>query len=259
MVGVADGAVGTLAARWRGGYIYATSAGPVGGAHAPSPPVAFVMKPFVIGIAGGTGSGKTTVARRIYESLHLDSAVFLDHDSYYKPLDHLPPEERRKINFDHPDSLDNDLLIEHLHQLIDRQPIDKPVYDFAAHTRAGTTVHIEPRDVILMEGILIFGDPRLRELFDLKIFVDTEADVRFIRRLQRDLELRGRTVESVIEQYLSTVRPMHFEFVEPSKRWADIILPRGGQNTAGIEVIAASIRERLAAQARSEAPAAAMA
>lgn len=203
------------------------------------------MKPFVIGIAGGTGSGKTTVARRIYDSLHLDSAVFLDHDSYYRELDHLPMEERRRVNFDHPDSLDNDLLVEHLQRLLEREPIDKPVYDFAAHTRAGTTVRIEPRDVILVEGILIFVDPRLRDLFDLKIFVDTEADVRFIRRMRRDLELRGRNVESVIEQYLGTVRPMHFEFVEPSKRYADVIIPRGGNNTPGIEVIAARVRERL--------------
>lgn len=203
------------------------------------------MKPFVIGIAGGTGSGKTTVARRIYDSLHLDSAVFLDHDSYYRELDHLPMEERRRVNFDHPDSLDNDLLVAHLERLLAREAIDKPVYDFAAHTRAGSTVRVEPRDVILVEGILIFVDPRLRDLFDLKIFVDTEADVRFIRRMRRDLELRGRTVESVIEQYLGTVRPMHFEFVEPSKRYADVIIPRGGNNTPGIEVIAARVRERL--------------
>ncbi|MDP9349330.1 MAG: uridine kinase [Gemmatimonadota bacterium] len=204
------------------------------------------MKPFLIGIAGGTGSGKTTVARRIYESLHLDSAVFLDHDSYYRKLDHLPLEERKLVNFDHPDSLDNDLLVEHLERLLDRQPIDKPLYDFAAHTRAPETVRVEPRDVILLEGILLFVEPRLRELFDLKIFVDTEADLRFIRRLRRDLELRGRTLDSVIQQYMSTVRPMHFEFVEPSKRYADVILPRGGNNAAGIEVIVARIRERLA-------------
>lgn len=204
------------------------------------------MKPFVIGIAGGTGSGKTTVARRIYESLHLDAAVFLDQDSYYKDLAHLPLEERKQLNFDHPDALDNALLVEHLERLVARQPIDKPTYDFAAHTRAAETVRIEPRDVILVEGILLFVEPRLRELFDLKIFVDTEADVRFIRRLRRDLELRGRTVDSVIEQYLTTVRPMHFEFVEPSKRYADIILPRGGNNLPGISVVAARIRERLA-------------
>jgi len=204
------------------------------------------MKPFVIGIAGGTGSGKTTVARRIYESLHLDAAVFLDQDSYYRDLAHLTLEERKKLNFDHPDSLDNALLADHLEQLVARRPIEKPTYDFAAHTRAAETVRVEPRSIVLVEGILLFVEPRLRELFDLKIFVDTDADVRFIRRLTRDLELRGRTVDSIIDQYLATVRPMHFEFVEPSKRYADVILPRGGSNTAGIELIAARIRERLA-------------
>jgi uridine kinase len=205
------------------------------------------MKPFLIGIAGGTGSGKTTVARRIYDSLQLDSAVFLDQDSYYLELGHLTLEERRLVNFDHPESMDSELLADHLELLIDRRPIDKPTYDFAAHTRASETVRVEPRDVILVEGILLFVEPRLRDLFDLKIFVDTEADVRFIRRLQRDLELRGRTIDSVIEQYLTTVRPMHYEFVEPSKRWADVILPRGGNNTPGIGVITARIQERLAA------------
>ena len=204
------------------------------------------MKPFLIGIAGGTGSGKTTVARRIYESLHLDAAVFIDHDAYYRELGHLPLEERQRMNFDHPDSLDNDLLLEHLHALLAGRAIQKPVYDFTRHTRAAQQVHVEPREIVLVDGILLFVDPRLRELFDLKIFVDTEADVRFIRRLRRDLEQRGRSLDSVIEQYLSTVRPMHFEFVEPSKRYADVILPRGGQNRAGIEVVAARIRERLA-------------
>lgn len=204
------------------------------------------MNPFVIGIAGGTGSGKTTVARKIYESLHLDSAVFLDHDSYYRDLAHLPLEQRKQLNFDHPDALDNGLLIEHLQRLVAREVVEKPTYDFAAHTRGAETVRVEPRDVILVEGILLFSEPRLRELFDLKIFVDTEADVRFIRRMRRDLELRGRTVDSVIEQYLATVRPMHFEFVEPSKRYADVILPRGGNNLPGIRVIAARVRERLA-------------
>jgi uridine kinase len=206
-------------------------------------------KPYLIGIAGGTGSGKTTVARRIYESLHLDSAVFIDHDAYYRELGHLPLEERERMNFDHPDSLDNDLLLGHLRELIEGRPIQKPVYDFTRHTRAPQTVHVEPRGVVLVDGILLFVDPRLRELFDLKIFVDTEADVRFIRRLKRDINKRGRSLESVIEQYLGTVRPMHFEFVEPSKRYADVILPRGGQNTAGIEVVAARIRERLAEKA----------
>lgn len=205
-------------------------------------------KPLVIGIAGGTGSGKTTVARRLYESLHLDAAAFLDQDSYYKDLAHLPLEERKRVNFDHPDSTDSELLADHVEQLVAGRPIEKPTYDFAAHTRAPETIRIEPRTVILVEGILLFVEPRLRDLFDLKIFVDTEADVRFIRRLKRDLELRGRTVDSVIEQYLETVRPMHFEFVEPSKRYADIILPRGGNNAPGIGVIAARIRERMEAQ-----------
>ena len=203
------------------------------------------MPPFVIGIAGGTGSGKTTVARRLYESLHLDSAVFLDQDSYYVSLDHLSLEERKKVNYDHPHSVDNELLAHHLGELMAMRAIEKPLYDFAAHTRAGETLRVEPREIILVEGILLFVDERLRELFDLRIFVDTEADLRFIRRLQRDLELRGRTIDSVIEQYLTTVRPMHFEFVEPSKRYADIILPRGGNNMPGIGVIAARIRESL--------------
>jgi uridine kinase len=213
------------------------------------------MKPFLIGIAGGTGSGKTTVAKSIYASLHLDSAVFIDQDAYYKELGHLPLEERKLINFDHPDSLDNDLLIEHLRMLLAGRPIEKPEYDFVAHTRAPRTTRVEPRDVVLVDGILLFVDPRLREMFDLRIFVDTEADVRFIRRLRRDIEVRGRSLDSVIEQYLGTVRPMHFEFVEPSKRYADVILPRGGENRAGIEVIAARIRERLAEMAaRDGAP-----
>lgn len=214
------------------------------------------MKPFLIGIAGGTGSGKTTVARRIYQSLHLDSAVFIDYDSYYKELGHLSIEERQRINFDHPDSLDTALLIHHLERLIAGEPIEKPVYDFTRHTRAPESIRVQPRGVILVDGILLFADARLREMFDLRIFVDTEADVRFIRRLRRDIEERGRALDSVIDQYLKTVRPMHFEFVEPTKRYADVILPRGGQNTAGIEVIAASIRERLAEKARRETAAA---
>lgn len=211
------------------------------------------MKPFLIGIAGGTGSGKTTVARRIYESLHLDSAVFIDHDAYYRDLAHLSLEERAAVNFDHPKSLDNDLLVAHLQALQAGRSVEKPVYDFARHTRAPETVRVHPRDVILVDGILLFAEARLREMFDLRIFVDTDADVRFIRRMRRDLEERGRSLDSVIEQYLTTVRPMHFEFVEPSKRYADVILPRGGQNRAGIDVVAARIRERLAENARAAA------
>lgn len=208
------------------------------------------MKPYLIGIAGGTGSGKTTVARRIFDSLQLNAAVFIDHDAYYRDLAHLPVEERAAVNFDHPDSLDNDLLVRQLKELLEGRAIDKPVYDFARHTRAAESVRVEPRDVILVDGILLFAEPRLRELFDLRIFVDTDADVRFIRRLRRDTEERGRSLDSVIEQYLTTVRPMHFEFVEPTKRWADVIIPRGGQNRAGIDVVAARIRERLAEKAR---------
>lgn len=211
------------------------------------------MKPFLIGIAGGTGSGKTTVARRIYDSLHLDSAVFIDHDSYYRDLSHLSLEERAGVNFDHPNSLNNDLLIAHLTDLVEGRAIDKPVYDFARHTPAPETIRTHPRGVILVDGILLFAEPRLREMFDLRIFVDTDADVRFIRRLRRDLEERGRSLDSVIEQYLTTVRPMHFEFVEPSKRYADVIIPRGGQNRAGIDVVAARIRERLTEKARDQA------
>jgi uridine kinase len=199
----------------------------------------------VIGVAGGTGSGKTSVARRIHESLHLGSAVFLDQDSYYRDLAHLTLEERTSVNFDHPHALDNELLTRHLSALVAGEAIEKPVYDFTRHTRASETVRMEPREVVLVEGILLFVDPALRELFDLKIFVDTEADIRFIRRMRRDMEERGRPLESVVEQYLNTVRPMHFEFVEPSKRYADIILPRGGHNFSGIDVIVSRVRERL--------------
>jgi uridine kinase len=206
------------------------------------------MKPFLIGIAGGSGSGKTTVALRIRDSLRLDSVVFIDHDAYYKDLAHLSEAARARVNFDHPESLDNDLFVAHLEALVAGRAVDKPVYDFARHTRATKTERVVPRDVILVDGILLFAEERLREMFDLKIFVDADADVRFIRRLERDLELRGRTLPSIIEQYLLTVRPMHFDFVEPSKRYADVIIPRGGQNQAGIDVVVARIRERLALQ-----------
>lgn len=211
------------------------------------------MKPYLIGIAGGTGSGKTTVARRIHQSLHLDSVAFIDHDAYYADLAHLPLEERKRVNFDHPDSLDNALFARHLRTLLAGEAIDKPVYDFAAHTRGAETVRVEPRDVILVDGILLFVEPEVRDLFDLKIFVDADADVRFIRRLRRDMEKRGRSLDGVIDQYLGTVRPMHFEFVEPTKRHADVILPRGGRNDAGIAVVTARIRERLAEKAAREA------
>ena len=198
----------------------------------------------MIGVVGGSGSGKTTVARAIYDFLGMDAA-FIDQDAYYRDLLHLPLEERRRINFDHPDAFDTELLVEHLTRLQQGLPIQKPTYDFAAHTRAPATVEIHPRDVILIDGILLFADARLRPLFDIKIFVDVAEDVRFIRRLQRDIAERGRTMDDVIRQYLTTVRPMHLEFVEPSKRYADIILPEGGHNRIGVEMILARVELEL--------------
>jgi uridine kinase len=198
--------------------------------------------PLVIGLAGGTGSGKTTVANVILDRVGAENIVFLPHDGYYKDLADLPLVQRTTINFDHPDSLDTPLLVKHIQSLIKRQPVDIPVYDFTNHTRTSQTQHLTPRDIILVEGILIFAEPQLLELFDVKIFVDTPADVRFIRRLQRDIVERGRTVESVIHQYQSTVRPMHLEFVEPSKRHADVIIPEGGHNAVAMDMVVARIQ-----------------
>lgn len=198
------------------------------------------MRPLVIGVAGGSGSGKTTVAMAIHARLGVD-AVFLDQDAYYADLRHLPLAERIRTNFDHPDALDTDLMVAHLEALTAGQPIDKPTYDFTQHTRAPATVRVEPRSVILVDGILIFADARLRRLFDVKIFVDVADDLRFIRRMQRDLSERGRSIDSIVAQYLQTVRPMHLEFVEPSKRYADIIVPEGGQNLIAIEMIEARV------------------
>ncbi len=197
-------------------------------------------RPLVIAVAGGSGSGKTTVARAIDEAVHRDS-VLVEQDAYYKDLGHLPLEERKKVNFDHPDAFDTELMIAQLQLLASGQAIEKPTYDYAAHTRAEVTVRVVPKDVILVEGILLFADARLRQLFDIKVFVDVADDVRFIRRLQRDVVERGRTMDSVIQQYLTTVRPMHLEFVEPSKRWADIILPEGGLNLVGVEMIVSRV------------------
>lgn len=201
--------------------------------------------PLVIGIAGGSGSGKTTVAQMIVERVGADYIAFLAHDSYYKDLSKLPPNQRAAINFDHPDSLDTDLLIQHINQLINSRPVELPIYDFKSHTRTSQFVQIEPHPVILVEGILIFTEASLRKLFDVKIFVDTDADIRFIRRLQRDILERGRTTESVVQQYLSTVRPMHLEFVEPSKRYADIIIPEGGMNKVAIDMVVARLESLL--------------
>ncbi len=200
----------------------------------------------LIGVAGGSGSGKTTVVRRIVGAIGADDVVVLHHDSYYRDAAHLPMEEREKINYDHPDSLETELLIQHLKTLLDGQPVDVPVYDFARHVRRPETDRTEPRPVIILDGILILWDRRLRELMDVKIFVDADADVRLGRRLRRDMEERDRTPESVLTQYMATVRPMHLEFVEPSKRYADVIIPRGGYNEVGVGVVVATIRNRLA-------------
>jgi len=201
--------------------------------------------PLVIGIAGGSGSGKTTVVQEILNRVGADRIAYLQHDSYYKDLAGLPPTLRMDVNFDHPYSLETELLIKHVEALRDHQPVEIPIYDFATDSRTSRTFTVESRGVILVEGILIFTEPELRKLFDVKIFVDTDADVRFIRRLHRDITERGRTTESVIKQYMSTVRPMHLEFVEPSKRYADVIIPQGGYNTAALDMVVARIETLL--------------
>lgn len=201
--------------------------------------------PLVIGIAGGSGSGKTTVAQEILQRVGPDRIAYIQHDSYYKDLTGLPPAQRAEVNFDHPNSLETELLISHIEKLKNGQAIEVPIYDFSTHSRTEKTFTVNPRGVIVVEGILIFADATLRTLFDVKIFVDTDADVRLMRRLQRDITERGRTVESVIKQYQSTVRPMHLEFVEPSKRYADVIIPEGGFNTAALDMVVARIESLL--------------
>jgi uridine kinase len=200
----------------------------------------------IIGICGGTGSGKTTVANRILETVNASDVVFIQQDSYYRNLKDLPLDYRQQANFDHPDALDNDLLVHHVRKLKAGEEVELPIYDFKTDTRRNETITIEPKPIIIVEGILIFADLRLLEQMDIKIFVDTPDDIRFIRRLRRDVAERGRTVDSVIEQYLETVRPMHIQFVEPSKRYADVIIPEGGYNLVSIDLISVKIRERLA-------------
>jgi uridine kinase len=197
--------------------------------------------PLVIGIAGGSGSGKTTVANTILTHFGHGRLAYLPHDAYYRDLTNLPLNQRTQVNFDHPDSLETELMIQHIRQLKAWLPVDLPMYDFTRHRRMDTTVHIEPTRVVIVEGILIFAEPELRKLFDVKIFVDTDADVRLIRRLHRDITERGRTTETVIKQYMETVRPMHLEFVEPSKRYADVIIPEGGFNTVAMDMVIARI------------------
>ena len=205
----------------------------------------------IIGICGGTGSGKTTVANKILENIDRDSVALLQQDNYYKELANLPVEERARQNFDHPDSLDMDLFVEHLRQLKNGHPIERPVYDFTIHTRSQQRLRVDARPVVIVEGILIFDNKPLRDLMDIKIFVDTDPDLRFIRRLRRDMKERARTVESVINQYLNTVRPMHLEFVEPSKRYADVIIPEGGFNLVGIDLLIEKVRSQLTAASHS--------
>jgi uridine kinase len=204
----------------------------------------------IIGICGGTGSGKTTVANRILESVGKSEVGFLQQDSYYRNLDQMPLDIHGQINFDHPDALDNDLLVEHLRALKRGESVELPLYEFKSDARKSETFHLEAPAIIIIEGILIFADERLRAEMDLKVFVDTPDDIRFIRRLRRDVAERGRTAESVIEQYLATVRPMHIQFVEPSKRHADVIIPEGGHNLVSIDLISGRVRERIADEQR---------
>jgi len=194
-------------------------------------------RPYVVGIAGGTGSGKTTVAERLAEAMPRGRCVTIDHDAYYRDQSHLSPEDRADINYDHPAVLDSDLLARHLRELRAGRTVEIPIYDFATHTRRTETRTVEPSRVIIVEGILVFAEPALREQMDLKIFVDTDPDIRLMRRIRRDLEERGRTFQSVRDQYYATVRPMHLEHVEPSKRWADLILPEGGNNRVALDIL----------------------
>jgi uridine kinase len=203
------------------------------------------VKTLVIGVAGGSGSGKTTIARAIVEMLPPGACALLEHDCYYKDLAHLSFEQRAKVNFDHPDSLDNELFTAHIDALRAQRAIDKPQYDFTTHTRAKKSTRVEPAPVIVVEGILVLSDPQIRSRLDVKVFVDTDADIRVMRRIRRDIEHRGRTFAQVRQQYYETVRPMHLAFVEPSKRYADVIVPEGGENRVALELISAHLKAHL--------------
>jgi len=201
------------------------------------------MKPLIVGIAGGTGSGKSTVARKVASALEASSVAFIDMDAYYHNYAHLSMDERRRINWDHPNAFDWELLLTHLRELAAGNPIEKPEYDFVSHLRREDPVHVPAADVVVVDGILLLADQRIRDLCDVKVFVDTDADIRLIRRLRRDIVERGRPLEEILEQYLTTVQPMHLEFVEPSKRYADVIVPRGGHNEVAIAMIVAKLRQ----------------
>ena len=201
-------------------------------------------KPVIIGVTGGSGSGKTTVSRAIFEQLHGHSLLMLQEDSYYNDQSDMPFEERIKTNYDHPNAFDTELLVKQLKDLLDWKTIEKPIYDYTEHTRSSEVEKVEPKEVIILEGILVLNDPALRDLMDIKIFVDTD-DIRIIRRIQRDIEERGRSLQSVIDQYKSTVKPMYHQFIEPTKRYADIIVPEGGENQVAIDLLVTKVRDIL--------------
>ena len=211
-------------------------------------------RPLMIGIAGGTGSGKSTVARRLAAALADSSMAFVEMDSYYRNFTGRTMQELHHINWDHPDAFDLELFVEHLDAMAAGQPVDKPVYDYSIHARSPDTVRITRADVVVVDGILLFTDERVRQRLDVKVFVDADADIRLVRRIKRDMATRGRPLEEILEQYVNTVRPMHLQFIEPSKRWADVIVPRGGHNTVAIEMILAKIRHRLATSGAPHIP-----
>lgn len=204
-----------------------------------------INRPIIIGVTGGSGSGKTTVSEEIYHELAGKSIMIMQQDTYYNDQAEMTMEERKAVNYDHPLAFDTNLLISDLTKLLKNQPIEKPVYNYAEFTRSSETIHTEPKDVIILEGILILDDPRLRDLMDIKVFVDTDDDIRIIRRIQRDMLERGRSLQSVIDQYLATVKPMYHQFIEPTKRYADIIVPEGGQNTVAIDLLTTKVRDIL--------------
>ena len=233
----ADGGLITMSSPCDSSPVSFDDGGASPGHRVARPEIPTADKPLVIGVAGGTGSGKTTIARKLAASMPAGRCVLIEHDAYYRDQRHLSASERASINYDHPSSLESSLLATHLQQLRSGVAVDVPVYDFVTHTRAAESRHLEPAPVVIVEGILVFVEAAVREQFDIKLFVDTDADIRLMRRVRRDLEQRGRSFASVRDQYYATVRPMHIEYVEPSKRWADLIIPEGGNNRVAIDVL----------------------